>query len=159
MEHVHTRARERTRAAGRREERTRAAATAASGTARRSGRMQHRVPRRSSRHVSRSVAAGRGRRRRSRSCIPRWRLEVACFSLLFVRTRAASSPPPHVSRLRFALRRPTVNEFRRGVTVPLPSLHCPARSRADLLRDLATEGVTTYAYATHEGTSYLRITR
>lgn len=51
----------------------------------RSGRM-HRVPRRSSRHVSRSVAAGRGRRRRSRSCIPRWRLvadggsAAGCFS-------------------------------------------------------------------------------
>jgi len=49
---------------------------------RRSGRM-HQVPRRSSRHVSRSVAAVRGRRRRSRSCIPRRRfilVAAGCFS-------------------------------------------------------------------------------
>lgn len=110
----------------------------------------HRVPRRSSRHVSECVAAGRGRRQRSRSCIPRCKRSapadssaLGCF-LFVVRTRPASSPPPHVSRGRpsvFRVRAPRFTSFlpppaaklsRRHTVYYLSILartHCPAIPR------------------------------
>ena len=108
----------------------------------------HRVPRRSSRHVSGCVAAGRGRRRRSRSCIPRCKAApdsaaLGCF--LFVRTRPASSPPPHVSRapVRFEFARrdsrlrpfpPFGENFPRRVTVYSHSLSGISRARGSHTR-------------------------
>lgn len=77
----------------------------------------HRVPRRSSRHVSECVAAGRGRRLRSRSCIPRCKAAPASAALAPGCFLSSSELARRVRLLLMCRARPSVSSSRAAIHV------------------------------------------
>lgn len=89
----------------------------------------HRVLRRSSRHVSECVAAGRGRRRRSRSCIPRCEAAPGSAALALACFLSSSELARRVRLLLMCRARPSVSSSRAAINY-LRS--CPLSPRAKL---------------------------
>lgn len=75
------------------------------------------MPRRSSRHVSECVAAGRGRRLRSRSCIPRCKAAPGSAALALGCFLSSSELARRVRLLLMCRARPSVSSSRAAIHV------------------------------------------